>query len=89
MVLPEYLAGTPPVHVTPENLEALLSSARTVREERTGIAGLLRVLVLEGSIFVQEETPDKVILIRPRKDLAEASAFVDQRLKTYDRMWDG
>ena len=89
MSLLERLAGPSPVEVTAEDLEEMISSAETVREERTGIAGMLRILDLDGSIFVQEETPDRVVLVRPRRDLAEAAAFVDGRLQTYDRMWDG
>ena len=85
----ERLAGSSPVHLTRDELEALISSAETVREERTGIAGALRVLALDGSIFVQEITPAGEVLVRPRRDLAEAFSFVDRRMQTYDRMWDG
>jgi hypothetical protein len=89
MALLQRLSGPPPVQLSRDDLLRLISAARIVREERTGIAGPIRVLELDGCVFVQEETPDHEILVRPRGDLDEASVFVDRRLQTYDRMWDG
>lgn len=89
MALLDRLTGPSPREVAPEDLEELLASADLVREEKTGIAGTVRILDLGGALFVQERTPDRVILLRPRADLEEATAFVERRLRTYDRMWDG
>ncbi len=85
----ERLSGPSPVRLAAEEWAAVLESAVIVREENTGIAGALRVLEIGGDLFVQEQTPDRTILLRPRRDVAEAMAFVEDRLKTYERMWDG
>jgi hypothetical protein len=70
-------------------LERLLAVAEVVREENTGVAGPLRVLVLDGAILVQEQTPQRKLLLRTRPSLEEAMEFVDRRLEIYERMWDG
>ena len=78
-----------PARLTATDLEAILGSGEVLREERTGIAGMVRVLRIDGSHYVQEETPDRQILLRPRPSLATAMEFVDGRLARYERMWDG
>jgi hypothetical protein len=72
-----------------EGLQALRAAAEVVREENTSLSGMIRVFDLDGEFFVQEETPDRTFLVRPRPSLDEALAFVDRRLQTYERMWDG
>jgi len=67
----------------------LLEAAQVVREENTGIAGMVRILDLGGKVFVQEQTPDRLVLVRPRPNVEAAAIFVENRLQTYERMWDG
>ena len=78
-----------PVTVTEDELEDLLGKASVVREESTGVAGVIRVMTVGEAVLVQEQTPARELLIRRRRDIAEANSFVDERLATYDRMWDG
>jgi hypothetical protein len=78
-----------PVTATDDELAALLGSSQLHREEKTGVAGVIRVMTVGDVVLVQEQTPEREILIRRRDDIAAADAFVDERLKTYDRMWDG
>jgi hypothetical protein len=78
-----------PVLLSSEGLHALCEAAEIVREENTALAGMIRVFDLDGDYFVQEETPDRAVLVRPRPSLDEAMAFLDRRLQTYERMWDG
>ncbi len=78
-----------PVRLQAEEWAAVSDLAVVLREEDTGVAGKLRVLDLDGDLFVQEQTPDRMILLRPRLNIEEAMAFVDGRLQTYERMWDG
>lgn len=78
-----------PVPLAREELASLLETARLVREENTGVAGKIRVLVADGTVLVQEETPKHDILLRSRPRLEEAMEFVDRRLALYERMWDG
>lgn len=83
------LTRTSPARLAGDELVALLDAADLVREENTGVAGPLRVLVLEGAILVEEQTPQRELLLRTRPSLEEAMDFVDRRLEIYARMWDG
>ena len=83
------LEGPSPVRLAAVELAAVLELVGILREENTGVAGMLRVLDLDGALYVQEETPDRQILVRPRSTLEEAMVFVDHRLQSYERMWDG
>jgi hypothetical protein len=78
-----------PARLRGDELEALLAAATVVREENTGVSGMLRVLTLGDRVLVQEETPQREILLRARPDLDAAMAFVDRRLQRYEKMWDG
>ncbi len=84
-----HLEGPSPWHLAAVEWAAIRESAAIIREENTGVAGMLRVLDLEGAVYVQEETPDRQILLRPRPTVEEAMIFVDHRLQSYERMWDG
>lgn len=83
------LKGPSPVRMAAVDLAAVLESAGILREENTGVAGMIRVLDLDGAVYVQEETPDRQILLRPRPTVEEAMVFVEHRLQSYERMWDG
>lgn len=86
---PKGLEGPSPIRVTTGELEAILESGEVIRSETTSVAGTIRVLALDGIFYVQEQTPDGQILLRPRPGIDEAMAFVDGRLSAYERMWDG
>jgi len=83
------LEGPSPVRLAAVEWAAVLESAGILREENTSVAGKLRVLDLDGAVYAQEETPDRQILLRPRSTVEEAMVFVDRRLQSYERMWDG
>ncbi|HSO22731.1 MAG TPA: hypothetical protein VLT81_07475 [Chondromyces sp.] len=83
------LAQRSPARLAGEQLDELLEAANLIREENTGVAGPLRVMVLDGAILVQEQTPQRELLLRTRPSLEEAMEFVDRRLEIYERMWDG
>ena len=83
------LRSPSPVQLPSGGLEALHAAAEVVREENTSLSGMIRVFDLDGDFFVQEETPDRNVLVRPRPSLDDAVAFLDTRLQTYERMWDG
>lgn len=87
--MPKVLEGPSPVRVTASELTEVLESSEIVRSEEVSIAGTIRVLAIHGDFWVQEQTPDGQILLRPRPGIDEAMAFVEDRLSTYDRMWDG
>jgi hypothetical protein len=77
------------VEIDPEELGVLLDGAETLRADDTSLAGWIRILSLDGQILAQEETPDRVILIRRLDSVQAADDFVDRRLADYERMWNG
>ena len=89
MELRERLSSAPVVELTELELEQLLASGDTVRDEDTPVAGHIRVLVVDGMAVVQEQTPRGRFVVRLMPSLDRAQAFVDDRLATYEKMWDG
>jgi hypothetical protein len=86
---PRGLEGPSPIRLTTGELATLLESAEVVHTESTSVAGEVRVLDVDGALFVQERTPDGQVLLRPRPGIEEAMAFVERRRSAYERMWDG
>jgi hypothetical protein len=79
----------PFVSITREDLASLLQSATTLRADDTLLAGWIRILSFGETIIVQEETPEGEILLRQMPSQEEADKLVQERLATYERMWDG
>ena len=75
--------------LSPDELAGLLEEAELVREEDTCISGMIRILRLKNTVLVQEETPEREIVIRIRPTVEAAEEFVAGRLEIYERMWDG
>jgi hypothetical protein len=89
VAMAESTASPVPLRIAREELVELLSRGEVLREERPGLAGPLRVLRHDGAVLVQEETPTGELLLRARPDPEAANAFVDRRLRQYEKMWDG
>jgi hypothetical protein len=70
-------------------LRSLVAAADVLREDDTCVAGWIRVLAVEGLILVQEETPDGDVLVRRMPSRQDAESFVEYRMASYERMWDG
>jgi hypothetical protein len=77
------------VTIDREELTAVLEAADEVRAADTTLAGWIRILRLDEHILVQEETPDRDVLVREVGSVDDANRFVDRRLADYERMWDG
>lgn len=75
---------------TRRDLELLLPTFEVIREVDTLLAGPLFIIETDVGTAILEYPPqrDKAIL-RPFESLEAANAFVDDRLATYERMWDG
>jgi len=71
------------------SLHMLLETAEIVRDDDTCLAGRIRILFLDGFVMVQEQTQDGRVLLRRFGSRKAAESFVDDRLATYERMWDG
>jgi len=67
----------------------LIDAADVLREDDTHLAGWIRILAVGDSILVQEETPKGEVLVRRMPSRESADSFVDLRIQSYERMWDG
>ncbi len=88
-VLLEKLGEASRLGLSPDELASLLQEADLVREEDTCISGMIRILRLKNTVLVQEETPEREIVVRIRPTVEAEEEFVAGRLETYERMWDG
>jgi hypothetical protein len=77
------------IEISREDLASLLKKAAVLRSENTGMAGWCRILSLEGGLLFQEETPRGEILVRQMNSREVADQLAEERLATYERMWDG
>jgi hypothetical protein len=77
------------VKIDREELAAVLEEAEVIRAEDTALAGWIRILSLGAQVIVQEETPERDVLVRALASVDAAKRLVDERLADYERMWDG
>jgi hypothetical protein len=77
------------VKIDREELATVLEAAEEIRAEDTTLAGWIRILLLGDHVLVQEETPDREVLVRKLDSIDAANRLVDERLADYERMWDG
>jgi hypothetical protein len=77
------------VAIDRDTLRELIDAADVLREDDTHLAGWIRILALGDSILVQEETPKGEVLVRRMASRESANSFVDLRMQSYERMWDG
>jgi hypothetical protein len=85
----ERLTKEPVVALDTTECDRLLESARLLREDDTTLAGAIRILAAGDVIVVQERSPRGERYARAMPSRAAADQFVDQRLATYEKMWDG
>jgi len=83
------LRGQSIVTLSQNELDLLLEISQSVREQDTLMSGKIRILQIDGMVVVQEKTPNGEYLIRKMKSGKEANSFFDERLATYENMWDG
>ncbi len=77
------------VVITKDELNDLLTVAKVIEEKDTHISDKIRLLKLNGALLVQEKSNKNEYLLRLMKNKKEADLFIDERMETYDRMWDG
>ncbi len=71
------------------DLQPLLDRCEILRENDTCLSGWIRILQCAELVLVQEQTPQGEVLLRRVGNEDEAITLVDDRLATYERMWDG
>lgn len=75
--------------LSPEKLEEILEHTKIIDEKNTIINGHIRIIKYGHHIFVQELTNKNELSLRKLNSLEEAKQFLNTRLNTYDKMWDG
>jgi hypothetical protein len=75
--------------INSSELDHLLHNSVILEEKDTIISGLIRIMEYKNTIFVQEKNPEDDFFIRKYSSLQAARAFVESRLETYNKMWDG
>jgi hypothetical protein len=77
------------LEISKGDLDELLKVASTLRQEETGMAGPIRILLLRGRHIVQEGSPSGDFFLRKMDSMQAGDQFVDDRLALYERIWDG
>ena len=66
-----------------------IKGIKILKEDNTYVCNQIRILELDKNILTLEFTLNHEVAIRRFKNRKEAEEFVNDRLETYDKMWDG
>jgi len=74
-----------------ETLDDILKikGLKIIREDDTHISDHIRILKINSVIILQERTTKHELSLRKLKSIEEANKVVNDRLETYEKMWDG
>ena len=74
-----------------ETLDDILkiNELKIIREDDTHISDHIRILKINSVIILQERTTKHELSLRKLKSIEEANKVVNDRLETYEKMWDG
>ena len=75
--------------ISEETLNFLLSDSEILIEKDTLISDKIRLLKFEDNFLIQEKSNKDELLIRLMKSKKEGEEFINSRMETYDKMWDG
>ena len=75
--------------ISEETLNSLLSDSEILIEKDTLISDKIRLLKFEDNFLIQEKSNKDELLIRLMKSKKEGEEFINSRMETYDKMWDG
>ena len=85
----ESLNTLPVAVISLPDLEDLLRQGQILRESDTNMSGMIRIIEFSGILLVQEKTDRGEFTIRKMESRGQADEFIQNRLDTYERMWDG
>jgi hypothetical protein len=85
----EALEGETYLKVSPEELETIQVETELVSEVDTYMNNVMRLFRYDDRLIVQEYSFDGEIFLRPVESAEAAESFIQKRLETYERMWDG
>ena len=66
-----------------------LENVRICQVDETNISDKIRILKIDQEIIIQEITLNHELCLRKMKNLLDAKSLVQERLNTYEKMWDG
>ncbi len=69
--------------------QAIANTVRVLEQHDTLIKGMLTIIDTSVGPAAVEEPSTNVRVIRRLRDTAAVRAFIEERLKVYERMWDG
>lgn len=72
-----------------KELDEFLDSVTVAETHDSNLGGMMRILKHDDNLFFQEITDKGEIAVRKMRGIIEAQNFINDRLNTYDRMWDG
>jgi hypothetical protein len=75
--------------INDEDLNNLLSDSEIIIEKDTLISDKIRLLKFEGELLIQEKSNKDEFIIRMVSSKSEGESFINSRMETYDKMWDG
>ena len=75
--------------ISSEDLERIRGEAELLEEIDTRLNKTIRLFQYQGRLILQEYSFEGDIIVRPTESREMADAFVQSRLDTYERMWDG
>ncbi len=71
------------------DIDNFLSEVEILDEQNTLVSDKIRIVKFNTNILTQEMTLKNEIAIRKMTDMEEAEKFVEDRMSTYEKMWDG
>ena len=72
-----------------DRLDRLLDDFEIIREEETYFSDKIRLLKNNDQFLVQEKSTRHELILRRLPSEQAAHEFIDQRLETYENMWNG
>jgi len=77
------------VIISEEQLKIILDTFDIIREEETYLCGKIRLLRKNDQYFIQEMSNEHQIIVRGIPTKQTGDDFINQRLETYENMWNG
>lgn len=72
-----------------DKLNQLLDSVELLNETDTLVSDFIRLLKYTDKYIIQEKSPKNEILLRLFSAENTAKNFLEERLRIYEKMWDG
>ncbi len=72
-----------------ENLDEILNNGTVLEDKDTLMSDHIRIIKLNEIILIQEITSKNELAVRIAESIEQAKHFVNERMETYERMWDG